>query len=32
MLYLWMPEGQGKWLWQIDDQGWQLADSLEQLI
>ena len=32
MLYLWMPEGQGKWLWQVDDQGWQLADSLEQLI
>lgn len=32
MLYLCMPEGQGQWLWQLDDQGWQLADSLDQLI
>lgn len=32
MLYLWMPEGQGQWLWQLDDGAWQLADSLDQLI
>ncbi len=32
MLYLWMPEGQGQWLWQLDDSNWQIAESLEQLI
>ncbi|MCH4248219.1 MAG: type II secretion system protein GspL [Acinetobacter populi] len=32
MLYLCMPEGQGQWLWQLDDGAWQIADSLEQLI
>lgn len=32
MLYLWMPEGQGAWLWRIADQSWQSAQSIEQLI
>lgn len=32
MLYLWMPEGQGQWQWQLDEGQWQSADSLEQLI
>ncbi|GAA5003638.1 type II secretion system protein GspL [Acinetobacter puyangensis] len=32
MLYLAMPEGQGQWLWQLDDGAWQVADSIDQLI
>ncbi|TXJ10249.1 MAG: general secretion pathway protein GspL [Acinetobacter sp.] len=32
MLYLWMPEGQGQWQWQLEDGQWHSADSLEQLI
>ncbi len=32
MLYLWMPEGQGQWLWQIDQGEWQQADSIDQLL
>lgn len=32
MLYVWMPEGQGNWLWCIAGESWQSEPSLEQLI
>lgn len=32
MLYLWMPEGQGNWLWCVDGDAWQAATSVEALI
>lgn len=32
MLYLWMPEGQGDWLWCTNGGTWQSAPSVEALI
>ncbi len=32
MLYLCMPEGQGQWLWQLENNQWQSAASIEELI
>lgn len=32
MLYIWLPEQQQSWLWKMDDQPWQMATSIEQLI
>lgn len=32
MLYLCMPEGQGQWWWQLENNQWQSATSIEELI